>query len=185
MCQRSVPLQSGFVALPGWAEKKDVLRLWQVNHLSFQSQAADLHTRQLVLVLHRLHIQHALLAGLHHTYEYFIPSSSLNLPQTCAPLQLNFYFLYLFFCFKCCVHLLPLESIYCPMRTNKYTNSNISSSHCISNHPSFYLRPRIQFKTLALFALCMNINVKLKLFISLINCSQAEQISARKQFHPR
>lgn len=60
------------VGLPGWAEKKDVLCLWQVNHLSFQSQTADLHPRQLVLILYSLHIQQALLSGLHHTYEYFI-----------------------------------------------------------------------------------------------------------------
>lgn len=79
------------VGLPGWTKKKDVLRLWQVNHLSFQSQTADLHPRQLVLVLYSLHIQQALLSGLQHTYEYFIICSPLNLPQNWAPVQLTLY----------------------------------------------------------------------------------------------
>lgn len=70
------------VGLPGWAKKKDVLCLWQVDHLSFQSEAADLHPRQLVLVLRRLHIQQALLSGLQdHINEYFIMFSSKSISK--------------------------------------------------------------------------------------------------------
>lgn len=83
--------------LPGWAKKKDVLCLGQVNHLSFQSQTADLHPSQLVLVLHSLHIQQALLSGLHHIYEYFIICSSPNLLQNWAPVQLTLIFKAVFF----------------------------------------------------------------------------------------
>lgn len=82
------------VDLPGWAKKKDVLCLGQVNHLSFQSQTADLHPRQLILVLYGLHIQQALLSGLHHVYEYFMSRSSLNMLQNWEPVQLTL-FLYL------------------------------------------------------------------------------------------
>lgn len=60
------------VGLPGRAKEKDVLCLWQINHLPFQSQTADLHPCQLILILHSLHIEQALLSGIHHTYEYFI-----------------------------------------------------------------------------------------------------------------
>lgn len=49
--------------LPGRAEEEDVLSLGQVNHLSFQPQTADLHPRQLVLILYGLHVQQALLSG--------------------------------------------------------------------------------------------------------------------------
>lgn len=54
-----LPLQ----VLPGRAEEEDVLSLGQVNHLSFQPQTADLHPRQLVLILYGLHVQQALLSG--------------------------------------------------------------------------------------------------------------------------
>lgn len=54
---------------PGRAEEEDVFSLWQVDHLSFQPQTADLHPRQLVLVLYGLHVQQALLSGEHVTCE--------------------------------------------------------------------------------------------------------------------
>lgn len=151
--------QTATVGLPGWAKKKDVLRLWQVNHLSFQSQTADLHPRELVLVLYSLHIQQALLSGLHHTYEYFIICSSLNLLQNWH--QFSSFF---FFSLTCFMHHPPLErvckekwstffflyhylsstpevavlwdqsllhlSIYCLMSTHKDANSTVSHSYC-------------------------------------------------------
>lgn len=83
-------------SLPGRAKKKDVLRLWQVNHLSFQSQTADLHPRELVLVLHSLHIQQALLLGItSHLWIFhymFFPKSASKLGTSSVhSLFLNLY----------------------------------------------------------------------------------------------
>lgn len=85
--------------LPGWAEEKDVLRLWQVDHLSFEPQTADLHPRQLVLVLGRLHIQQALLSGPHQwIFHYLLLQICSNL---WAPVQTFLHALFLYTCPTC------------------------------------------------------------------------------------